>query len=313
MITERSSTRSGRQIRSPGAKATRNTKPDSSASQAHVHKFLSLARKYKKSALFSERCVLLNPAFSSECSGVYSKEDLVNCACKMSLGNQAVGLPNGLSPRFLSGLPKDKLEAMLSAAKHRQFRASSVIINQEDPAERFFLLTSGQGRHFLNTSEGRRILLHWLTPGQIFGGAAILSTPCQYLASTEVLVDSCALVWERQTIREIMSDCPALLDNALSIAATENIPWLIAAHVSLSADDAHGRVAHLLVSLASAIGKVTHRGIDLKVLNEDLAEGANVTPFTVSRCLRDWEHAGLVTKRRGGILLRRPELLLAAS
>jgi CRP-like cAMP-binding protein len=237
----------------------------------------------------------------------------VNCACKFSPGNRNVGLPDGLRPRFFSGLPKDKLDSVLSIAKHRQFRASSVIINQEDPAERLFLLTSGQGRHFLITSEGRKILLHWLTPGQPFGGAAILSTPFQYLASTEVLVDSCALVWERQTIREIISNCPALLDNALSIAVTESIAWLIAAHASLSADDAHGRVAHLLVSLASAIGEVTHGGVDLSVLNEDLAEGANVTPFTVSRCLRGWEHAGLVAKRRGGILLRRPELLLAAS
>ena len=227
-------------------------------------------------------------------------------------GNQNVGLPDGLRPRFLSGLPKAELDSVLSVAKHRQFRASSVIINQEDPAERLFLLTSGQGRHFVITSDGRKILLHWLTPGQIFGGSAILSTPFQYLASTEVLVDSCALVWERQTIREIMSSCPALLDNALSIAVTENIAWGIAAHVSLSADDARGRVAHLLVSLASAIGEATHDGVDLRVLNEDLAEGANVTPFTVSRCLRDWEHAGLVAKRRGGILLRRPELLLAA-
>ncbi len=237
----------------------------------------------------------------------------MNCVCKFSPGNQDVGLPDGLRPRFLSGLPKAELEAVLSVAKHRQFRASSVIINQEDPAERFFLLTSGQGRHFVITSEGRKIILHWLTPGQIFGGATILSTPFQYLASSEVLADSCALVWERQTIREIISDCPALLDNALSIAVTENVAWLIAAHVSLSADDAHGRVAHLLVSLASAIGKVTQNGVDLRVLNEDLAEGANVTPFTVSRCLRNWEQAGLVAKRRGGILLRRPELLLAAS
>ena len=188
-----------------------------------------------------------------------------------------------------------------------------MIINQQDPAERFFLLTSGQGRHFVITSDGRKILLHWLTPGQIFGGAAILSSPFQYLASTEVVTDSCALAWERQTIREITSTCPALLDNAFSIAVIENIAWSVATHVSLSADDARGRVAHLLVSLASAIGEVTHGGVDLRVLNEDLAEGANVTHFTVSRCLRDWEQAGLVAKRRGGILLRRPELLLAAS
>jgi CRP-like cAMP-binding protein len=103
-----------------------------------------------------------------------------------------------------------------------------------------------------------------------------------------------------------------LFDNLLAIAVTESIAWSTAAHVSLSADDAQGRVAHLLASLASAIGKATRAGVELRVLNEDLAEGANVTPFTVSRCLRVWQRAGILTKRRGKILLRKPELLLAA-
>ena len=162
----------------------------------------------------------------------------MNCACKLSAGNQIVGLPGELRPRFLSGLLKAQLHSVLSVAKHRQFRANSVIVNQEDPAERFFLLTSGHGRHFVITNEGRKILLHWLTAGQVFGGAAILSTPYQYLANTEVLTDSCALVWERQAIRELASTFPALVDNVLSIAVTENIAWSTAAHVSLSKDDA---------------------------------------------------------------------------
>jgi CRP-like cAMP-binding protein len=235
----------------------------------------------------------------------------VNCACKLSVGNQIHGLPDGLRPRFLSGLPKVELASVLSVARHLRFRASSVILNQDEPAERFFLLTSGHGRHFVITSDGRKILMHWLTAGQIFGGAAILSTPFQYLACTEVLSDSCALVWERQAIRELVSGCPALLDNVLSIAVTENIAWSTAAHVSLTSDDAHGRVAHLLLSLASAIGEAARGGVEMKVLNEDLAEGANVTPFTVSRCLRDWQRAGILAKRRGTILLQQPELLLA--
>lgn len=236
----------------------------------------------------------------------------MDCACKLSPGNQIIGLPKELKPRFLSGLSEAELDSVLSAAKHRIFRASSLIINQEDPAERLFLLTSGQGRHFVITSEGRKILLQWLTAGQIFGGAAILSTPYQYLACTEVLTDCCALVWERLTIRELASTVPALLDNLLSIAVTENIAWSTAAHISLSTNDAQGRVAHLLVSLASAVGRATHDGVEVKVLNEDLAEGANVTTFTVSRCLRDWERAGVLKKRRGAILLRKPELLLAS-
>jgi CRP-like cAMP-binding protein len=236
----------------------------------------------------------------------------VKCACKLSPGNQIIGLPANLKPRFLSGLSLAELDSVLSVAKHRRFRASSVIINQEDPAERFFLLASGRGRHFVVTSDGRKILLEWLTAGQIFGGAAILSVPYHYLACTEVITDSCALVWERQTIRELASTLPALLDNIFSIAVTENIAWSTAAHISLSSDDAHGRVAHLLVSLASAIGEATRTGVEIRVLNEDLAEGANVTAFTVSRCLRDWERSGILVKHRGKIVLRKPELLLAA-
>lgn len=236
----------------------------------------------------------------------------MKCGCKLSRGSQIVGLPDGLKPRFLSGLVKPELNAVLSVARHCQFRASSVITNQEDLADRCFLLTSGQGRQFVITEDGQKLLLNWLITGQLFGGASLLSAPFRYLASTEVLSDCCALAWDRQTLRELTSAYPVLLDNALSIAVTENIAWSIAAHVSLSTDDAQGRVAHLLVSLSSAIGEATHDGIQMKVMNEDLAEGANVTPFTVSRCLRDWQRAGILAKRRGKILLRKPELLLAA-
>jgi CRP-like cAMP-binding protein len=227
--------------------------------------------------------------------------------------NQVIGLPDGLMPRFLAGLQKAELDSILSVAKHRKFRASSVIINEEDPAERLYLLTSGKGRHFVITGTGRKILLPWLAVGHIFGVAAILSTQTQYLVCTEVLSDSCAVVWERQTIRELAAKFPALLDNALSISVREGFAWSIAAHVSLSSDDARGRLAHLLVVLSSAIGRVTQDGIEVRALNEDLADGANLTPFTVSRCLSDWERAGILKKRRGILLLRKPELLLAAA
>ena len=209
----------------------------------------------------------------------------MSCNCILSPGKKVGGLPTQLRPRFLSGLSEDEVNSVLSSASHRQFHASSVVINQDDSANRFFMLTSGYGRHFLITDEGRKIILHWLTAGRIFGGVALVSTPMRYLLSTELLSDSCALVWERQAIRDLAVSYPKLLDNAISIAATDHVPWLISAHASLSSENAQGRVAHLLESLASAIGKETSAGVEMSVTNEDLAEGANVTPFTVSRCL----------------------------
>lgn len=221
-----------------------------------------------------------------------------------------VGLPEGLRPRLFSGLTSVELNSILSAATQRHFPKSSVVIHQNDPAERLFLLSSGQGRQFVTSRDGQKIILHWLTAGQFFGGVTVLSHPCEYLASTEVLRDSCALVWHRKTMREFVSRFPILLDNALSIAATEHFAWLISARVSLSTDDAVGRIAHLLVSLACGIGKIGHDGVEIEVGNDDLAAGANVTPFTVSRTLGEWQRNGILTKGRGKLLLRRPELLM---
>ena len=235
----------------------------------------------------------------------------MSCGCKLSFGKQVADLPAQLKPRFFSGLPKAELDAILAAAKHRQFRASTVVLHEGDPAERVFLLTSGQGRQFVTTNDGRKILLYWLTAGQVFGGVAMLSSPIHYLASTEVVPDSCALTWDHQTIRELVSRYPVMLDNALSIAATENVAWSISTQVSLSCNDARGRVAHLLISLACGIGKATRGGVELKMTNEELAAGANVTPFTASRILNEWQRAGVLTKGRGKIVLRNPQLLLA--
>jgi CRP-like cAMP-binding protein len=171
------------------------------------------------------------------------------------------------------------------------------------------LLTSGEGRHFVMTRNGRRILLRLLTPGQVLGGVAAMSEPSRYIASTEVVSDSCALVWDRKTMRDLVLRYPKLLDNALSIAITEHVAWLLAALVSLSTDDAAGRIAHTLVSLACGIGKPGADGVEIRVGNEDLASGTNVTPFTVSRILKEWQREGIVTKGRGKIVLHKPELL----
>ena len=162
----------------------------------------------------------------------------------------------------------------------------------------------------MTTNEGRKIPLHWLTAGQIFGGAALLANSIPYLASTELLSDSCALVWDRQTIRALIPSCPELLDNVLSISVTEHLAWMLATQVSLTCNDARGRIAHYLLSLACGIGVVGSDGTELQIKNEDLAAGTNVTPYTASRILSQWQRAGVLTKHRGKVILRKPELLL---
>ena len=59
-----------------------------------------------------------------------------------------------------------------------------------------------------------------------------------------------------------------------------------------------------------ASGRRYPEGIELDVRNEELANEANVTPFTASRTLAEWQRQGILRKGRGKILLHSPERLL---
>jgi CRP/FNR family transcriptional regulator, nitrogen oxide reductase regulator len=213
-----------------------------------------------------------------------------------------------LRAELLDGLAKSDRDETLAAALLRRFSRNRVVVNQGDAADRLFLLLKGSARFFFITPEGRKVYLLWLSPGDIFGGATLLSQPARFLVSTEVTKGSQTLVWSRSTIQHLAAKYPKLLENSLSIAS-DYLVWYLASHLSLICHTARQRLAHVLISLAEGIGHVTSTGIRLDVTNEQLANTANITLFTASRLLSDWQRSGAVTKRRGMVWLHHPERL----
>jgi CRP-like cAMP-binding protein len=55
------------------------------------------------------------------------------------------------------------------------------------------------------------------------------------------------------------------------------------------------------------MGQRVVEGIELNISNEELANEANVTIFTVSRLLSEWHRKGLVVKSRGSVVIRSSE------
>jgi CRP-like cAMP-binding protein len=138
---------------------------------------------------------------------------------------------------------------------------------------------------------------------------ALVARPCSYIASTEAIANSRVLVWDRDRVRKLALQHPTLLDNALSIAS-DYMNLAIATHVSLTSHTARQRLALVLVNLASGIGHRVPGGIELTVRNEDLASAANITTFTASRIMSEWERARMVRKGRGKVFIPSPERLL---
>jgi CRP-like cAMP-binding protein len=209
---------------------------------------------------------------------------------------------------FFDGLATQDRKKILAAAKPRRFTANSVITYQGHPADSLFLLTKGRARYFFDEHGGQHILMHWLAVGELIGGKTLLAKPSSYLLGSEAVRECHLLVWDRATIRDFVGQYPVLLENALS-TASDYLAWYLAAHVALTCHSAAQRLAGVLDSLVAVIGQKVPGGVELDVTNEELANAANVTPFTASRLLSAWQRAGAVKKSRGKISLRQPTRL----
>ena len=220
------------------------------------------------------------------------------------LESRAVHAPHRIE--LLRGLGQKEIDLILAAAKRRRFSAKSVMTYQDDPADHLLLLWKGRARYFFETPNGKKLILRWITPGDIFGGAALVSRPSTYLVSTEAVRDSVVLLWDGPTIRALARRFPELLENAIFLAA-DYISWYVAAHAALTSKTAQERLAHVLLELAPSIGQKVAGGIELDLTNEELANSANITPYTTSRMVSEWQRSGAIRKHRGKIIIRSPE------
>ena len=233
----------------------------------------------------------------------------INCNKSMPSGPAGTSSAAELwKSRFLEGVEDHEIDLILGAATLRKYLAGSIVTNQGDPADYFFLLRKGCARLFFITQEGRKVLLRWLPPREILGGAALLPTPSTYLVGAEMIKDSSVFVWNRKTIRQLAARYPKLVEHALPFAL-DHMAWFLAAHMALISNTARERLAQVVMSLAHGIGHRVPCGVKLDITNEELANTANITPFTTSRLLSEWQRSGAVAKGRGKLILRAPNRL----
>lgn len=212
------------------------------------------------------------------------------------------------TPPFLDGLPASDIGAVLAAAAVRRVPAQRLIYEQSSQASAFFLLSKGRARYFSMTPDGRKTLLHWIVPGDVLGVAALLTPSSLYRVSAETVQECSLFTWNRETMRTLLERYPRLSQNALAVA-TRYLDWYIAAHSALVSDTARQRLASVLSRIAESMGSQVPGGVELQVTNEELASAANITLFTASRILSEWQTARALTKHRGRIILHSPRRL----
>jgi CRP-like cAMP-binding protein len=210
--------------------------------------------------------------------------------------------------RLFAGFAASDVQAIIERAALRRFEPNTVLTHQGAPANELILITEGRARYFANGPDGQKMLLLWLTPGEIIGAGALYPEALTYKVSAETVQATSGLVWSRSTIRSLVSRYPRLTENALSYTS-DYLDWYLCAYTALRCQSAHQRLAAVLLSLAPLLGHPVEGGVEFDVTNDELASAAHVTPFTVSRLLNQWQRHKAVVKRRGKIVLLAPQLL----
>ena len=223
--------------------------------------------------------------------------------------SQVAAIVAGLKSRFLEGLDPAEVHSIVAAGTLKQFKTNFLMTREGDRAEHFFLMLDWGARHFTMSPKGEKVVVRWLPPGEVVGAASFLSKPVSYVLSTEVTKNSSALRWDRTTIRSLAVTYPRLMENALLVAHDYFLFYRIL-HVALICQSAPQRVAQVLGYLAKEMGQQVSGGLELNVGNEELANEANVTIFTVSRLMGEWQRKGLLTKSRGKVVVPSPEELI---
>jgi len=211
---------------------------------------------------------------------------------------------------FLSGLEKGEVETILAAANTRRFQAQQPICRIGEPAKHLFLIQKGRVRYHKTTHDGREITLGYLVPGEVFGLVTLLANPVDYFGTAESTEDSEILVWERAAVHRLASLHPRLFENSLRIAL-HYVALFVDRHMNVMASSAKQRLARTLSRVASRSGRMTPAGVEIDIKNEHLASLADISFFTTSRFLKEWERQGATKKTRGKILIQCPEKLVA--
>jgi CRP-like cAMP-binding protein len=231
------------------------------------------------------------------------------CAGRVVTTREIAAVVSRLAPKFLEGFAPCDLAEILGAATLRRFQGRSLIASEGCSSDKVFLLLEGLARTFTMTCRGEKMILLWIQPSEVSGGRALLTKPSVYLVSTETVMDSVVLAWNRRAILLLTKQYPRLLENALLIAS-DYVETYRDLHLAASFHTASERVAGVLNHLTIGMGQKSSEGTILNIGNEELANEANVTTFTVSRLLGEWQRKGFLVKSRGRILIRSLEDLV---
>jgi CRP/FNR family cyclic AMP-dependent transcriptional regulator len=193
------------------------------------------------------------------------------------------------TPLF-SSLNASELALLSSQAVTRTFPKNSIIINEGDASDALYVMNSGRVKVFLSDDDGKEMVLNTLGPGEYFGEVAMLDNATRSASIVTLEKTNITIIpkndFEACLLRNSELAMLIIRDLAKRLRmATENVR-------SLALLDVYGRVARLLIQLASE--KEGQLVVEEKLTHQDIADRVGSSREMITRILKDLRAGGYI-------------------
>jgi CRP-like cAMP-binding protein len=205
------------------------------------------------------------------------------------------------SSALFAGLSESIFSRIASSSTRRTIARYGSLFAQKEEIRDLVLLESGNIKHTQAGPNGEEVLLRICAPGEIVAGPGF-SGVSRHRYSARAIDESTVLSWRSEDIRNYMQLHPRFAINVNQILSTR-LRELEARIREFTSEEATTRVALLLVRLSKQLGRAADEGIRIAITQDEIAQMAGLSMFTVSRMLSRWSDRGLVLTRRQAIIV----------
>ena len=192
---------------------------------------------------------------------------------------------------IFSGLNQDDLELLEHHMVTRSFQKNTIIINEGDEANSFFIIIKGAVKVFLSNEEGKEIIINAQFAGDHFGELALLDDAPRS-ASVITTEKSTIGVIAKEDFHKVLAKNTDLSLNLIR-ELTRRVRLLSDNVRSLALMDVYGRVAKILLDMAQEEDGIMV--INKRPTQQDIANHIGASREMVARILKDLTTGNYIT------------------
>jgi CRP/FNR family transcriptional regulator len=205
-------------------------------------------------------------------------------------------------------LKGDELESIKSYFDTASYKNNDTIFSEGDPSDKFYILAEGNVKVLKHTVMGKDIILEIMSPGDIFGGVAVLDNK-PYPASAQAMKAATVIKIRRHDLLVIMEQYPILKLEMVKYFSDK----LRDAHEMLkniATERVERRIASLLLKLSEKVGvdEGGFRTIDFHLTRQDISEMVGTTVETCIRTMSKLQKNGMIKSTNGKISIKASSL-----